>query len=435
MNKLNEHLFILVFGCVSIPKYKQQILSINRTWGQRAEKLGVRVLYFLGEVPSDLIGPQYIYLKNVKDDYMSASYKQNLGFKYIRENYDPYFVFCCGGDTYVNIDRLLEVLSHFDYTEKLYIGGHSDFREVNHTPVVYHSGGGFVLSRGLLDKFLPIFDIMTDNWVRICRSTYVDYLIPSSDVCIGYFAAINGSHIVHIDHMFLGCDYKGTQCRNLSRPDLAKFGPSATCHLIGVYASPEFSQIFNKLIPLTQDSIFCDRPWTHGTPLPEQVISCHYMDPLIATEFNQKLIENNYYINAPLYKTISPICTLVTACFKPNIMSNLILSAGCYQIIFCNIITLKEIRTVRRFYSLNELTIYYQFPTNTNLREVSPAHFMNIARTINHFNTELFFWINPDTTINSTENLVNLIGEPNNLLAYETHTDENYQYKEIKLRG
>ena len=43
---------------------------------------------------TDLIDDKYIYLKDVKNDYKSASHKQNLGLKYIHDNYNfDYVIF------------------------------------------------------------------------------------------------------------------------------------------------------------------------------------------------------------------------------------------------------------------------------------------------------------------------------------------------------
>src|SRR5579864_507725 len=98
-------LVICVFGCVTIEKYKQELLKIVETWGKHAKERNVKVLYFLGEEQmdmtgkdhgsnlgvSDAIGENFIYMKGVTNDKLSASYKQNLGLKYIYEKYNPAF--------------------------------------------------------------------------------------------------------------------------------------------------------------------------------------------------------------------------------------------------------------------------------------------------------------------------------------------------------
>jgi len=95
-------LIINIFACPINDKYKKEILKINTTWGKRAEK-GIKVLFMFGEEKTDLIDDKYVYLKNVKNDYESASHKQNLGLKYIYDNYNVDYVLTCGTDTYINI--------------------------------------------------------------------------------------------------------------------------------------------------------------------------------------------------------------------------------------------------------------------------------------------------------------------------------------------
>ena len=38
-----------IFGCDTIPKYKNEILKINETWGKIALQYNIKLLYFLGE--------------------------------------------------------------------------------------------------------------------------------------------------------------------------------------------------------------------------------------------------------------------------------------------------------------------------------------------------------------------------------------------------
>jgi len=134
---------ICIFACATIDKYKNQILKINDTWGKYAENKGIKVLYFLGEEPTDLIDDKYVYLKGVSNDYLSASYKQNLGLKYIYENYDAKYVYCCGTDTYINIEKLILYLKTFNDHDKLYIGGGGNntlYRNIGNRMIYYHSG-------------------------------------------------------------------------------------------------------------------------------------------------------------------------------------------------------------------------------------------------------------------------------------------------------
>ena len=96
-----------IFGCDTIPKYKNEILKINETWGKIALQYNIKLLYFLGEEKTELIVEQYVHLPNILNDHFSASDKKNLGLKYISDNYDTKLFFICGTDTYVNIKKLL----------------------------------------------------------------------------------------------------------------------------------------------------------------------------------------------------------------------------------------------------------------------------------------------------------------------------------------
>ena len=131
------HIAICVFGCITVPQYCLQISKIQETWGRRCEEqYQIPVYFFLGE--EKVIGLDYpgtfryphrlIYMPGILNDYLSASYKQNLGIKYIMDNNpDIDFVYVCGTDTYLNIDALVKFLAFFDSTQRLCIGGHSNY--------------------------------------------------------------------------------------------------------------------------------------------------------------------------------------------------------------------------------------------------------------------------------------------------------------------
>jgi hypothetical protein len=147
-------LIILIFACYTITKYKEQINILNETWVKKcSEYKNIKVLYFLGEQKIDqFIDTQtikYINLIGIKDDYFSASYKQFLGLKYVKENYNTKFIICLGSDTYLNIPKLLLYIKNFDHNDNLYIGGHGCVREICSKKYYFHSGGpGFIITYG-----------------------------------------------------------------------------------------------------------------------------------------------------------------------------------------------------------------------------------------------------------------------------------------------
>jgi len=272
--KEHYRLIICVFACATVPKYKDEILKIEETWGKRASQLGVRVLFFLGEEQTDLqdasesftnvtdssrspirLAPKYIYLKNVKNDYESASSKQNLGLKYIYENYNTDFVYCCGTDTYINIDKLLLYINRFDCNKSLYIGGHGGYRTIGNKNYYYHCGGaGFILSKKCLHSiYLQLFDMLIE-WTRICTENNCSDLITASDVSISYFLqneSTSSLEIIIANSLFFSCNYKGVirhgestyyYCCNqkIHIPDII------SCHCMSLVDFDEYTQLLEN---------------------------------------------------------------------------------------------------------------------------------------------------------------------------------------------
>jgi len=245
---------ITVFACATIPKYRAELDKIRTTWGKTAQELGIRVIYFLGEEKTDLIGKEFVYLPGVGNDYNSASHKQNHGLKYATETYCPDFIFCIGTDTYVEIHNLIKLISNFDPNDALYIGGHGSHRSIGPTRLYYHSGGpGLIFSRATMTLLLPHLSTMYSKWCEICdkyNAMWLDMkLHPSCDVAIAWFVAQeNGIKIVTHDEGFFHCTWQGGDCR-------VKEG------------------------------------YPHCTPDPRKLIGCHYISP------NAMDYLHNYYKN------------------------------------------------------------------------------------------------------------------------------------------
>jgi len=252
MNKYK--LTVCVFACATLQKYKEQILKIEETWGKRSIQKGVKVLYFLGEEKTDLIDvDKYIYLKNVGNNVESASHKQNLGLKFICENYNTEFVFCCGSDTFLNVDKALKYLDTLNSSKNLYIGGDGDYRKVGNDNIYYHSGGGgFFLSNSLLQILYPKLQNLQAEWEDICNSNYVHYLKVACDVLIGYYVKdIKDIEIIKKNKCFKGCNHKGYANNNTFK----------CCNIVNI----------------------------------NELISCHYMTLSDFDEFYSILEENNYF--------------------------------------------------------------------------------------------------------------------------------------------
>jgi len=258
MNKFK--LIICVFGCATISEYKNEVLKIEKTWGKCACENGVKVLYFFGEELTDLQDEsKFIYLKNIGNDYESASHKQNLGLKHIYDNYNTDFIFCCGTDTYINIPKTLLYLNAYDCNEPIYIGGHGTKRKIGDQDYYYHCGGaGFIIAKCCLNGIQSMLPVMFSEWSKICFDNNLD-LTNACDTALGYFLInhFNDSLIVVINNSsFFSCNYKG----------VIRHGKETyyNCHSNNI-------QIFN-------------------------IISCHCMSSIDFDDFNKILRDNKYFI-------------------------------------------------------------------------------------------------------------------------------------------
>lgn len=208
-------IIIGIFACSTVQKYIKYIYKINETWGKKAVEYGIKILYFFGEeINSNFIGPEYIYLKGVNDDYLSASYKQFLGLKYIYDNYKENldYINIIGLDTYINIPKYLECLQSIGVRKKLYLGGHGAYRMIGNKNIYFHSGGsGFTISYDTLEYLYSKLDRITDEWIDICNKLNND-LKTACDVAISYYLQLDGfieEKDIEKRPGFYSCNYKG----------------------------------------------------------------------------------------------------------------------------------------------------------------------------------------------------------------------------------
>ena len=205
-------LIICVYCCDTVTKYKNELLKMISVYSSIIKKLpNIKILYFLGE-EEVLKGDDFIHLKNVKNDYRSATFKQWYGLKYIYENYNTKFVSCIGTDTYTNIPKLVSLLYNYDYNKNLYIGGHGCHRTIQNERIYFHSGGpGFIISNKCLEIIYPYLNNIDDffnNWKDSCGDSH---LIDACDVHMGYLATYIKSEIIKVDG-FYHCNYNGYPC-------------------------------------------------------------------------------------------------------------------------------------------------------------------------------------------------------------------------------
>lgn len=246
-----QNLIILVYACYTIEKYREQIQNINDTWGKKCETYkNIKLLYFLGEQKisgfNDTDCIKYINLSGVKDDYLSASYKQFLGMKYVYENYKTKFIICCGTDTYLNIPKLLSYINTFNYNDCLYIGGHGSEIIIGDNNCYFHSGGpGFIITNVCLKRIYTMLVNLVENWTTICDINDTQYLIPACDVAISYYLQqpyINAKIIKTNDLSFTHCNYLGIPC-HVNQINMKNI---ISCHLMNKNDFYNFTNILNN---------------------------------------------------------------------------------------------------------------------------------------------------------------------------------------------
>ena len=212
-------IIFIVYGCDSINKYKNQIIKMKEIYDKIDNAFkNIKILYFLDNKHSDsLEDKNIIHIKNLNNDYISASYKQWFGLNYVYKYFNTKFVMCIGTDTFINIPKLLNFLKKFNPEENLYIGGHGCHRKILNTKIYFHSGGpGFILSKVCLNKIHPYIsniNIFMDEWIKLCNISKSEYLIYACDVAMGYLAQRSDiNSIIKKEKGFYHCNYKGFPC-------------------------------------------------------------------------------------------------------------------------------------------------------------------------------------------------------------------------------
>lgn len=244
LNKQKYKVIVSVFACATIPKYRDQIFKIKETWAKRAIEKNMLVLFFLGEEKTDLIGEEYIYLTGVTNDYNSASLKQNLGIKYIVDNYDFDFIHVCGTDTFLVIDNMEKLIENYNPNENLAIGGHGCHREIDGERTYFMSGGpGFLLSNNCCQLLYSYLDKMYENWIQQCIKDNNQHLIGGCDVAISYYLQKKtNTKIYKEDDKFFHCTYYGYPCHH-GQVDDTKI---VSCHLMSLYDFDNFQHILRS---------------------------------------------------------------------------------------------------------------------------------------------------------------------------------------------
>lgn len=211
MSKPFYNIIFCIFACDTIERYKKEIEKIKETWG-KTNVDSYKLLFFLGE-KGPFCDSDCIHLENVENDYLSASYKQYGGLKYIYENYNFNYVFICGTDTFVLTDNLIKFINddpQISPDKPLIIGGHGDNRQICNTSVHFFAGGpGFILSKATMDIIYPQLGTMQEEWMWLCAENGYTTFVTACDLSLCYFLKRCGIIFINAENRFFNCNYLG----------------------------------------------------------------------------------------------------------------------------------------------------------------------------------------------------------------------------------
>lgn len=168
----------VVFGCLTVPKYRQQIEDAYATWVQDALATDCIVRFYTGEIPVDL-NPELAKLctdVTFGDSYFSATYKQWCGLDDMLKNQEATeFVFVCGTDTFINVANLLSFLKTQQKEEAAVFGSGELQGMVDERLYSYFSGGaGILLNQLALKSIVPEIQDFFQWWLDVA-GTYAEY--------------------------------------------------------------------------------------------------------------------------------------------------------------------------------------------------------------------------------------------------------------------
>lgn len=203
---------IVVFGCLTKPKYRQQLEDIWHTWGKEAIRLGCLIRFYVGDIPDDISPDMRTICMNVQegDDYISATFKQWRGMEFMvdgEERCSWYYI--CGSDTFLHVGNALAKLKGFDCERPYYIGGGTGLETVAEMEYTYFSGGaGFFLTYLACQKLMEEFQEFIYWWLEVA-TPLVDYeengkklkksILAASDLQLGVLAKKVGLEWYQLD--------------------------------------------------------------------------------------------------------------------------------------------------------------------------------------------------------------------------------------------
>jgi hypothetical protein len=207
IEKVKCKLCILVFGCVVIDKYKEEVDGIISSWGINCDELEVPYFIFVGKNHEEFESNKHIISlesKGVIDDYTSASFKQYLGIQWILSKYEPEFLYITGSDIYVNVEEMLKVINNYDPNVSLFIGNGLYMCRIFEYDFQIHCGGaGFILSRNTINTIKPHLYKFQERWLSIVTQfPHYNMYIPACDVSMSLLCYLKEIYLTFEPRMF-----------------------------------------------------------------------------------------------------------------------------------------------------------------------------------------------------------------------------------------
>ena len=237
-----------LLACCSKDFYNEQIKACKETWCNS----DIPIYYFTGEKCSGNCENNVIHLPNVKDDVLSATYKQWNGLRWLYEKHpEAKFYYFAGTDTYARLDKLIEYLKNMNSEENLYIGGHGFIRNETGKEIYFHSGGsGFILSNSLMKNIYELipdwiekWNSHTNWWIKIACDWSIGCLFDHYNIDIKTIKSDN----------FYACNWKGFVkggkkcCNDINIEDLL------VCHYMEPNDMKEIHKMYNNSLEILRE--------------------------------------------------------------------------------------------------------------------------------------------------------------------------------------
>lgn len=205
---------ICVYASTTNERNIQEMRKINETWANDSLcKECINVSFIINKPHPEFTDSKYIHLEEIIYENGEIIPMNYHGIKHIYNEQSPDFILICSTDTYINIPKLLDYLQPFDPNNKLYIGGHGNFRELGDDRIYFHDAGGVIISRGCFDKLNPLLENMFLDWKKICEKTSNYWMINAWDVAISYYLQLPqyeiNAMVVKKKDGFFGCNHEG----------------------------------------------------------------------------------------------------------------------------------------------------------------------------------------------------------------------------------